>query len=256
MKSLLYLLSLVLFSSFTAPGFSAALPPPPVFELRVYTAHEGKLPELLNRFREHTCALFERHGMRNIGYWVPLDAAKDGNKLYYVLQHRNREAAQTSWKEFGSDPEWKAVQQASEANGPLVVGVESTFLAMTDYSPTTWSLASYAHVFELRTYTTNDDKLANLDARFRDHTKALFVRHGMTNLHYWHPVDADKGAGHTLVYLLAHDSREAATKSWADFQADPEWVKVRTESEQAGKILVKDGVKSVFLTPVDFSALK
>lgn len=256
MKTFLCLLGLVFFTSFSASGFSAALPPPPVYELRVYTAHEGKLPELLKRFREHTCALFERHGMRNIGYWVPLDAAKDGNKLYYVLQHRNREAAQNSWKEFGSDPEWKAVQKASEADGPLVAGVESTFLAMTDYSPTTWSLTPHAHVFELRTYTTNEGKLENLDARFRDHTIALFVRHGMTNLPYWHPIDAEKGAGHTLVYLLAHDTREAATKSWADFQADPEWVKVRTESEQAGKILVKDGVKSVFLAPTDFSALK
>lgn len=255
MKNLLGLVTLLLTGSFATTGYSAALPPAPVFELRVYTAHEGKLPELLTRFREHTCALFERHGMVNVGYWTPLDT-KDGNKLYYVLQHRSRESAQASWKDFGSDPEWKTVQKASEASGPLVVGVESIFLALTDYSPAPHTLGQRPHVYELRTYTTNEGKLETLDARFRDHTVELFARHGMKNLQYWHPTDADKGAGHTLVYILAHDTREAATKSWADFQADAEWIKVRTASEVAGKILIKDGVKSVFLAPTDFSALK
>src|SRR3954462_4248310 len=114
MKKLLGLLSLVAFVSFALNGLSAALPPAPVYELRVYTAHEGKMPELLARFRDHTCKLFERHGMVNIGYWTPMDQ-KDGNKLYYVLQHRSREAAQASWKAFGADPDWQAVQKASEA---------------------------------------------------------------------------------------------------------------------------------------------
>ena len=254
MKFLPCFLICLLLGSFASTALCADVSSP-VFELRVYTAHEGKLPELLTRFREHTCALFEKHGMVNVGYWVPAEA-KDGNKLYYVLQHTSRETASASWKSFGSDPEWKTVQKASEANGPLVVGVESTFLALTDFSPAAQALAPHPHVFELRTYTTNEGKLETLDTRFRDHTIALFARHGMANLRYWHPTDVDKGAGHTLVYILAHDSREAATKSWADFQADPEWVKVRTASETGGKILVKDGVKSVFLSPTDFSALK
>ena len=240
--------------SFAVTGLRAA-EAAPVYELRIYTAHEGKLPDLLARFRDHTCALFERHGMKNLGYWTPMDA-KDGSKLYYVLQHASRETAQASWKAFGADPEWQSVRKASEAAGSLVDGVESIFLTLTDYSPAAHALTQRPHIFELRTYTTNDDKLATLDARFRDHTVALFARHGMTNLHYWHPLDADKGAGKTLIYILAHDTREAATKSWADFQADAEWIKVRTESEVAGKILVKDGVKSVFLTPTDFSALR
>jgi hypothetical protein len=116
-------------------------------------------------------------------------------------------------------------------------------------------LTQRPHVFELRTYPTNEGKLENLDARFREHTIEIFARHGMTNLQYWHPLDADKGAGKTLIYMLAFDTREAATKSWADFQADPEWVKVRNASEANGKILAKAPV-SVFLTPTDFSALK
>lgn len=254
MKKLLCVLSLVTFVSFAVTGFSAALPPAPVYELRVYTAHEGKLPELLARFRDHTCKLFERHGMVNIGYWTPLDQ-KDGNKLYYVLQHRSREAAKESWKAFGADPDWQAVQKASEANGKLVDSVESTYLALTDYSPVPTPLTQKPHVFELRVYTANEGKLDALDARFREHTMDLFTRHGFINLPYWHPIDADKGAGKTLVYLLAFDTREAATKSWAEFQADPEWIKVRTASEEKGKILAHAPV-SVFLTPTDFSKLR
>jgi hypothetical protein len=254
MNITLRLITLLLLGSIAATGYCADQPAP-VYELRIYTAPDGKMPELLARFRDHTCAIFERHGMVNRGYWLPMDA-KDGNKLYYVLQHPSREAAKAAWKAFGSDPEWQKVQKASEANGPIVVKVESVFLATTDFSPPTPVLSQHPHVFELRTYTTNEGKLETLDARFRDHTVEIFGRHGMMNLHYWHPTDADKGAGKTLVYILAHDSREAATKSWADFQADPEWIKVRTESEKNGKILIKDGVKSVFLTPTDFSPLK
>ena len=255
LKNIVRSFAALLLGSFVFTGLFAA-EIAPVFELRIYTAHDGKMSELLARFRDHTCALFERHGMINFGYWLPADA-KDGNKLYYVLQHKSREAAAASWKEFGSDPEWQAAKKASEAKGPLVDGVESIFLALTDYSPVAPTvLSGRPHIFELRTYTTNDGKLDALDARFRDHTMSLFKRHGMTNVRYWHPTDGEKGAGKTLVYILAHDSREAATKSWADFQADPEWIKVRTASEEKGKILINDGVKSVFLNPTDFSALK
>ncbi len=227
----------------------------PVYELRVYTTHPGKLPDLLTRFRDHTCAIFQRLGMVSVGYWLPVEQ-KDGDKLYYILKHPSREAATTAWKAFVADPDWKAAQKASEANGPIVTHVDSTFLSATDFSPALPALTGGTHVYELRTYTTNEGKLDGLDARFRDHTMALFVRHGMTNVLYTHPTDADKGAGHTLTYLIAHASREAATKSWDAFRADPEWVKARTESEKDGSLLIKDGVKSVFLTPTDFSALK
>src|SRR5450432_2153317 len=76
----------------------------PVYELRVYTTLPGKMPDLLKRFREHTCGIFEKHGMVNVGYWLPLDP-KNGDKLYYILQHQSRGAAQASWQAFGSDPE-------------------------------------------------------------------------------------------------------------------------------------------------------
>jgi hypothetical protein len=236
-----------------------------VYELRVYTSQPGKLPHMLARFKHHTCKLFERHGMVNVGYWLPLkqetaeqkaDDQKDGDKLYYLLKHKSRAAADASWAAFNADPEWIKVRNASEEKGAIVQSVESTFLAAADYSPEKLSLAGKNHVFELRIYTTNDGKLATLDTRFREHTMALFTKQGMTNLAYWHPTDADKGANNTLVYILAHKDRASATKSWADFIADPEWISVRNASEENGKILIDKGVKSVFLTATDFSALK
>ena len=106
-----------------------------VYELRVYHAAPGKLGELLARFREHTTKLFEKHGMKNIAYWTPVDEPDRDNMLIYILQHPSREAAAANWKSFQDDPEWKSVKEKSEANGKLVDKVDSTFLALTDFSP-------------------------------------------------------------------------------------------------------------------------
>jgi NIPSNAP len=106
-----------------------------VFEIRTYTTAEGKLPDLHRRFREHTLKLFERHGMVNIAYWTPQDANASSNTLIYVLAHKSREAAAQNWAAFNADPEWKQVRAASEANGKIVVKVESTFVQATDFSP-------------------------------------------------------------------------------------------------------------------------
>jgi hypothetical protein len=106
-----------------------------VCELRVYHAAPGKLADLLARFREHTVKLFERHGIRSIAYWTPLDEPEKSNTLIYILQHPSREAAAANWKSFRDDPEWKRVHEQSEANGKLVEKVDSTFMALTNFSP-------------------------------------------------------------------------------------------------------------------------
>src|SRR5260370_31748181 len=112
---------------------------------------------------------------------------------------------------------------------------------------------SSARVFEIRTYTTLEGKLPDLEKRFRDHTIRIFNKHGMTSIGYWVPQDAPRSQN-TLIYILAHPSREAAKENWAAFGNDPEWQKVRAESEANGKIVSK--VDSVFADPTDFSALK
>ncbi|MBL9199126.1 MAG: NIPSNAP family protein [Opitutaceae bacterium] len=235
-----------------APAATAA----PVYELRTYTAAPGKMADMLARFRNHTVKLFARHGMVNVGYWIPADE-KDGagSKLVYLLEHKSREAAAASWKAFIADPEWKDVQKKSEANGRIVAKLETLFLAATDFSkPMNAGAGKGQRVFELRTYVAPEGKLADLDARFRNHTVALFAKHGMTNLGYFHPTDADKGAGNTLIYFLAYPSREAAAASWKGFREDPVWAKAKEASEKNGRLTTK--VESVYFTAADFSAIK
>jgi hypothetical protein len=106
-----------------------------VYELRVYHAAPGKLSDLHSRFRDHTIKIFDRHGMKSVAYWTPLDEPEKSNTLIYVLQHPSREAAAANWKSFQDDPEWKSVRDKSEANGKLVEKVDSTFMALTDFSP-------------------------------------------------------------------------------------------------------------------------
>lgn len=105
-----------------------------VFEMRTYTTEEGKLPDLLKRFREHTTKLFAKHGMTNIGYWVPADEPRSKDTLIYILAHESREAAKKSWEGFSKDAEWTKVRTASEASGKIVKKVESVFMSPTDFS--------------------------------------------------------------------------------------------------------------------------
>ena len=105
----------------------------------------------------------------------------------------------------------------------------------------------------MRTYTAAEGKLDAVNARFRDHTRRIFERHNMKSVGYWTPLEGP-AAGTTLIYILEHPSREEARKNWAEFSADPEWQKVKAESEKDGRIVAK--AESVFLTPTDYSAIK
>lgn len=113
--------------------------PPRVFELRTYHTPAGRLDPLHARFRDHTVKLFSKHGMTNFGYWTPMQE-KDGanDTLIYILAHKNRAAAATSFNAFRDDPDWVAARKASEekAGGSLTTKVESVFMKPTDYSPT------------------------------------------------------------------------------------------------------------------------
>jgi hypothetical protein len=106
-----------------------------VFELRTYTSPDGRLNDLVARFRNDTLRIFEKHGMHNVGYWLPTDAPASSNTLVYILAHDSREAATQSWAAFRADPEWKAVADRTQANGPIVTKVDSVFLEATDFSP-------------------------------------------------------------------------------------------------------------------------
>jgi hypothetical protein len=227
-----------------------------VYEMRIYTAAEGKLDALHARFRDHTVKLFEKHGITNVGYWVPIDNKE--NKLIFLLSYPSREARAKSWKAFLADPDWQKASRESEKDGKLVTNVEQRFLVTTDYSPAVKVGKDGDRVFELRVYTASKGNLDNLNARFRNHTLKLFEKHGMTNFAYFVPMKDQKGSDETLIYFLAHKSEDAAKASFKTFRADPDWTKARTESEQkaGGSLTAKDGVKSTFLKATDYSPLK
>ena len=105
-----------------------------VFELRTYTAPDGKLGDLQKRFRDHTRRIFDNHHMKSIGYWVPQDSPQSQNTLIYILQHPSREEARKNWTEFQADPEWKKVKADSEAQGPLTNRQDSYFMDPTSFS--------------------------------------------------------------------------------------------------------------------------
>lgn len=105
-----------------------------VYELRTYTAPEGKLDELVARFRDHTVGFFDKHGMQNVGYWTAADAPASQNTLIYLLAHDSRAAAEKSWAAFREDAGWLKVREESQANGPLTTEVQSVFLEPTDFS--------------------------------------------------------------------------------------------------------------------------
>ena len=106
-----------------------------VFELRTYTAPEGKLGDLDKRFRDHTMRIFKKHGMENVGYWHPQDPPDSANTLIYIISHKSRDAAKASWAAFQADPEWQRVSTESQVNGRIVSKVVSVFMDSTDYSP-------------------------------------------------------------------------------------------------------------------------
>lgn len=254
MKILYSLLTLsLLFSAATFAKPSPTKRSSKFYEMRVYHPTPGKYAEIVDRFRQYTTKIFEKHGMENIGYWTPTDTSR--KEVIYILAYPNREARDASWKAFSSDPEWKAVTAKTEANGKLVAHVDQTFMTEADISPAIkLRQASPERTFELRTYTASPGKLPNLLTRFRDHTLKLFEKHGMTNLGYWVTEEKDPAVQPKLVYILAHPSEAEGKAHFEDFRKDPVWVKAKGESEKDGPLTTK--VESVYMKPTDYSPIK
>lgn len=228
-----------------------------VYEMRTYTTHPGKLDDLHARFRDHTVKIFAKHGMESIAYWVPTDGEQSKNTLIYIIKHASRDAAAKSWQAFREDPDWQKARAESEADGPILSKrPESVYMAATDYSPKlkpeAKSEGADGRVYELRIYTTNPGKLDDLNARFRDHTIEIFNKYGLKSFGYFTPTDGDT-AQNTLIYILEYKDRDAAAAGWKSFFADPDWKSARAASEAAGPILVKGGVKSVYMKATDYS---
>ena len=225
-----------------------------LYELRVYYASEGKLPDLMNRFQNYTLTYFKQYQMRLEGFWLPLGENKE-NKLVYVLSYPSREARDKSWKEFMSNTGWINVMKNSAVNGEIVAKVESTFLKTTDFSPNNMKSVGN-RVFELRTYKATPNHLPNLLSRFRDHTLKIFENYGMTNIIYWTPTEKEQGSEDALIYFLAHKTKEDGLASFKAFGASQEWQAVKKASEENAGGSLTLSVKSEYMVPADFSPLK
>ena len=220
------------------------------FEMRTYTVHEGKMPDLIQRFQNHTRTLFTKHGITNVAYF--LSEQEPEKQLTFILGYPSAEERDIRWSKFVNDPEWKAVAQASEANGPLVQKVDQVFMVWAK-DLNSRAVSQSSGIFQLRTYHLFPEKLAAIQTRFRDHTQALFEKQGLSNYPYWITVEKD-GLQPKLVYLLGHQDKAAFNAAFDRFRVDPEWIRARDASELPGKIVEK--VDTKFFIALPFSPMK
>lgn len=254
-----------------------------LFELRSYSSEPGRQADVLKLIEGGGMTFMKKHQLELIAAWVPVDSKDE--RVFTLLSHRDKAACDSAWTAFQNDPGWKEVIQKSLVDGKKPVkSIERVLLTANDYSPNLNQKPAGDRVFELRTYIASNGNLANLNARFRNHTLQLFQKHGMTNIIYWSALDGEAltcgkllealspvgkadakidanapAAGNSLIYFLSHASEEAAKESFGKFRVDAAWEKARTESEAnaGGKPLTADGgVKSLFLKTTSFSPLQ
>lgn len=105
-----------------------------IYELRIYTANPGKMSRLQARFRDHTLRLFERHGIKSVGYWTNVIGGRS-DELWYIVAYESLADRERAWIDFRSDPEWRKAREDSEIDGPLVHHIENRVLEPTEFSP-------------------------------------------------------------------------------------------------------------------------
>lgn len=230
-----------------------------VLELRTYHVALGKLDALLDHFREELSNPKGWPRRNDLGSWVPVD--NKGNLLIVLLAYRKKDgqdAKTAAMPEF--DKEWiEKVDQVFVTPMDFSEGFAKIIPLRTNEGDEGAAEIPHAeHLFEMRTYTATPGHLSNLHARFREHTIDIFAKHGITNLAYFQLSPDQPGAENTLLYFLSHKDMESATKSWAAFRSDPEWIdaKMASEKEAGGSLTAEGGVKSIFLEPTDFSPVK
>jgi hypothetical protein len=277
-----FLLMVVTLTFFASTAVSQTKSSGMLYELRSYVSESGRQSEVLKLIAGSGMEYMTKHQLKLVAAWVPEDASDE--RVFTLIAHKDKASCDAAWAAFQNDNGWKEALQKTVVDGKRPVkSFERIFLSENDYSPALDVKKVGNRVFELRTYIATKNNLAALNARFRNHTLKLFEKHGMTNIAYWSvldgealkgqalldacspigksnaDIDADlKAAGNSLVYFITHASRDAAKKSFDGFGKDPDWQKALKESEAnaGGPLTVKNGVKSLFLKPTDFSPLK
>jgi len=239
----------------TKPGAPVTLR---LYDLRAIQATPGKLDALHGRLRDHQIPLLKEHGVFTQAVFVP--AGENPHELVYLLTAaEGLGPMEEGWAGFRKDPKWLKISGETDSDGQLVARERNQRLVKTYWSPQFKpEHAGEPRVFEMRTYTCPDpSKHAALLRRFHNHTMKLFEKHGMQNIVYWTPDEPE--SQQRLIYLLAHQSQEAAKESFAGFRADPDWLAAKKASEETagGSLTVKEnGVLSEFLEATEYSLLR
>lgn len=225
-----------------------------LYELRTSKAAYSGMPALHARFREHTLSLFERHGMENVAYWTNAVGGRN-DELTYLLRYDSMAAREVAWAGFMADPDWQGVfkETNAAAGGLLSEWIDNRFLIPTDFSPADHGGPSDSpRLFEWRSYTASLDRMSELLARFRETAMPKFAEHGATSIGYW--LNAVGGRNDELQYCLAFNDMTHREAAFASFGADPEWQRVRSESNANGNLVAH--LSNRFLVATDYSPLK
>ena len=217
-----------------------------LYESRVYYAVPGKLPAINNRFAEHTVGFFQGHGMGIVGFWN--DEIGHSNQLTYIMSYDSMADRENKWADFRANKAWAAVRAETEADGPLVAKIQNAFMRLTPYSP---QPKFETAVQELRVYEAMPGKLGALHDRFSNHTMGLFEKHGIENVGYW---TEEVGTSNKLLYMLGYDNLADREAKWGAFVADPDWNKLRAETEKDGPINAR--VNNRILRPTSYSPMQ
>jgi hypothetical protein len=202
-----------------------------IYEWRTYEAMPGKLPALHTHL-EVAGRLFKKHELGVLGFWT--EEIGTGGQVSYMWIYGDMGEREKKLAAFGADQAWKQqVAEETESEGPIVARTHNVMLQLTPYSPTP-RLAT--NVQEWRIYEAMPGRLPDLHNRFANHTLRLFEKHGVTNIGYWTEVF---GTSNRLVYMLGYPSLGDRERSWAAFQADPDWQRARAESERNGTLVAK-----------------
>jgi hypothetical protein len=214
-----------------------------IYEFRTYEATPGNMPAL-HKHLEVAAGLFKQHGLGVLGFWI--EEIGTGGQVNYMWMYENIEERQKKLAAFGSDPAWgKQVAEETKEHGVVVARTHNIMLTPTPYCP---EAKMAGNVQELRIYDAMPGKLPELHNRFANHTMNLFMKHGMENIGYW---TETFGTSNRLVYMLGYPSLGEREKSWRAFGADPEWQRVRAESEQNGTLVAK--IRNSVLRPTAYS---
>lgn len=176
--------------------------------------------------------LFRKHGLDTLGFWT--EEVGTAFQVSYMWSYRDLPEREEELAAFTADEEWKRLLATeAEREGPVVASIHNTMLRRTTYSP---EPKLQGNVQEWRVYDAMPKKLAALNDSFANHTLGLFARHGIGSIGYWTELF---GTSNRLVYMLGYPSLGDREKSWAAFQADPDWQRARADSEKSGPLVAR-----------------